>query len=93
MDVVEMTPMGTGGQVVTRFNPGGSGGTLGGTGTGGGSGASSGGVDAGPGQLTGSSGNGIKRCGCDVGGSSAGVLSALSLLVAAGIASRRRQRS
>jgi hypothetical protein len=93
MDVVEMAPTGTGGQLFMRFDAGGYGGVSGGTGAAPGSGATSGGVDAGAGELPGGPGNGVKRCGCDVGGSSAGVLSLLSLVVAAGVASRRRQRS
>jgi hypothetical protein len=84
---------GTGGFVgTTRFDAGTLGGLYGGTGTGGspGAGATGPGLGGAPGAVA---GDGIKRCGCDVGGSSAGLLSLLSLVVAAGIISRRRARS
>jgi hypothetical protein len=86
---------GTGGYVgSTRFDAGTLGGLFGGTGTGGSVGAGATGAGAGLGGASGAvAGDGIKRCGCDVGGSSAGLLSLLSLVVAAGIVSRRRGRS
>ena len=90
---VEVPRPSTGRTVGTRVDAGGYGGTPGGPGTTTGdvgSGASGGGVDSGAG---GHKGDGIKRCGCEVGGSSAGLASLLSLVVAAGIAGRRRPRS
>lgn len=92
---VDVPRMGTGGFVGTIIDAGMTGGRFGG-GSGGSTGA--GATGPGPGAGTGGeggvdSGNSVKRCGCDVGGPSAGVLSVLSLIIAVGIANRRRQRS
>jgi hypothetical protein len=85
---VETPLMGTGGTVGTRFDAGAVGGRSGGAGTGARSGVDSG-VPGDPGMAP---GNGVAKCGCDVGGQSAGLFSALSLLIAAGILTRRRSR-
>lgn len=85
----EPEPKGTGGAVGTVRDAGAGTGGFGGPGGSGGrsGGTVDGGVDGG------TAGDGIKRCGCDVSGSSAGLLSLLSLVIAAGVATRRRGRS
>jgi MYXO-CTERM domain-containing protein len=84
---VQAPRTGTGGTVGTRFDAGAVGGRSGGAGTGARSGVDSG-VPGDPGMAP---GNGVAKCGCDVGGPSAGMLSALSLLIAGGILARRRR--
>ena len=76
-------PKGTGGFVGTRFDAGGA--ALGGANGGQGTGAATGTGPDGGGPV----GNGIKKCGCDVSGPPAGLLSILSVLVALTMVRRR----
>ena len=85
-------PAATGGSSggVVRFDAGATGGRAGTTGSGGAFGNPDAGAPDGGGALTGDAG--IRRCGCDVGGVPAGVLSLVTLLIALGAVSLRGRR-